>query len=64
MHGIQSNKPSDIQCKIILYALVKLISYKRSTIYHAMYVKIFYHGKVSYITVSMVDVFNTTNIGK
>ena len=41
--------------------MVKIIYYKRSTIDHAIYVKLFSDGTVSYLTVSMGDVLNTTN---
>ena len=35
--------------------------YKKITIYHAIYIKVFSDGTVSYLTVSTDDVLNTTN---
>ena len=43
-----------------LDAVVKIILHKRITIDHVIYVK-HYHGTISYITVFMDDVLNTTN---
>ena len=41
--------------------MVTTIKYKNSTIDHAIYIKVFIDGTVSYITVSTDDVLNTTN---
>ena len=37
------------------------MKYKKSTIGNEIYIKVFYDGTVSYITVSTDDVLNTTN---
>ena len=39
------------------------MEYKINTIYHAIYVKLFSNSTVSYLTVSMEDIPNTTNNG-
>ena len=41
--------------------MVTIIEYKKSTIFHAIYIKVFDAGTVSYLTVSTDDVINTTN---
>ena len=41
--------------------MVTIIKYKKSTIDHAIYIKYFSDGTVSYLTVSNDDVLNTTN---
>ena len=41
--------------------MVTIIEYKKSTIDHAIYIKVFYDGTVSYLTVSTDDFLNTTN---
>ena len=41
--------------------MVTIIKYKKSTIEHAIYIKVFTYGTVSYITVSTYNVLNTTN---
>ena len=41
--------------------MVIVIKYKKSTIYHAIYIKVFSDLIVSYLTVSTDDVLNTTN---
>ena len=41
--------------------MVTIIKYKKSTIDHAIYTKLFSYGTVSYLTVSAYDVINTTN---
>ena len=41
--------------------MVTIIEYKKSTIDHAIYIKVFDDGTVSYITVSTDDARNTTN---
>ena len=38
-----------------------MIRYKKSAIDHAIYIKVFYDGRVSYLKVSNYDVLNTTN---
>ena len=41
--------------------MVKIIKYKKITIDHAIYIKVFSDGTVSYPTVYTDDVFNTNN---
>ena len=41
--------------------MVTIIKYKKSTIDHATYIKVFDDSALSYITVSTDDVLNTTN---
>ena len=52
---------SGIQCNILLDAVVTIIKYKKSTIDHDIYIKVFTDGTVSYLTVSTYDVLSTTN---
>ena len=40
--------------------MVTILKYNKSTIYHAIYIKFFYGGTVSYLTVYYYDVINTT----
>ena len=40
MNGIQGTKPAEQQCNRLLYAVVTIISYKKITIDHAIYIKI------------------------
>ena len=61
MNGIQVTKPAGIQCNRLLDAVVTIIEYKKSTIDHAIYIKVFDYGTLSYLTVSTADVLNTTN---
>ena len=42
-------------------AVVTILEYKKSTIDHAIYIKVFDDGTVSYLTVYTDDVLNTTN---
>ena len=41
--------------------MVTIIKYKKSTIDHAIYIKLFYDGKASFLTVSTYDILSTTN---
>ena len=41
--------------------MVTILKYKKITIDHAIYIKVFYNVTVSYLTVSTNDVLNTTN---
>ena len=41
--------------------MVAIIKYKKSTIDHSIYIKVFDGGAVSYLTLSTDDVLNTTN---
>ena len=61
MNGIKGTKPDGQQWNIILYTVVTTFKYKKSTIYHAIYIKVFTYGTVSYLTVSTDDVLYTTN---
>ena len=61
MNGIQGTKPAGRQWNILLDAVVTIIKYKKSTIDHAIYIKVFTDGTVFYLTVSTNDVINTTN---
>ena len=55
INGIQGKKPSGQQWNRLLDAVVTILRYKKSTIYHAIYIKVFSDGTVSYITVSTND---------
>ena len=46
---------------LILDSVVTITKYKRITIYRAIYIKVFYDGTVSCITVSNEDYLNTPN---
>ena len=45
---------------MLLDAVVTILKYKKRTIDHAIYIKVFAYGTVSYLTVSTYDVLNTT----
>ena len=61
MNLIQGKNPSGRQWNILLDAVVTIIKYKKITIDHTIYIKVFTYGTVSYLTVSTDDVINTTN---
>ena len=61
MNGIQETKQAGRQWNRILDAVVTILEYKKSTIDHAIYIKVFDDGTVSYPTFSTDDVLNTTN---
>ena len=61
MNEIQETKPDGLQCNILLDAVVTNIKYKKSTMYHAIYIKFFSDGTVSYLTFSTNGVLGTTN---
>ena len=61
MNGIQGTKTSGRQWNRLLYEVVTIIEYKKSTIDHAIYTIVFDDGTVSYLIVSTDDVLNTTN---
>ena len=61
MNGIQGTKPAGRHWNRLLDAVVTIIEYKKSTIDHAIYIKVFSDGTVSYLTVSTYDVLNTIN---
>ena len=61
MNGIEGiNHPEEILIWI-LDTVVTISKYKKITIYHAIYIKVFYGGTVSCLTVSTDDNLNTTN---
>ena len=49
------------QCNRLLDAVVTIIKYNKSTIYHDIYIKVLSDGTVSYLTVSTDDFMTTTN---
>ena len=59
MNGIQGTKLAERQQNRLLDAVVTSLEYKKSTIYHAIYIKVFYDGTVSYLKVSTDDDLNT-----
>ena len=61
MNGIKVKKPPLQQCNRLLDAVVTILKYNEITINHAIYTKAFYDVNVSYPTVSIDDVINTTN---
>ena len=60
MDVIQGGKPSVLQWNMILFAVVKIMKYKKSTIDHNICIKVLSDGNVSYIMVSADVVLNTT----
>ena len=52
---------SGIKWNIILDAVVTIIKFKKITIDHSIYIKVFTDGTVSYFIVSTDDVINTNN---
>ena len=61
INRIQGTNPARRQLNILLDAVVTIIKYKKITIEHAVYIKVFTGGTISYLTVSTDDVFDTTN---
>ena len=61
MTAIQGTKSAGQQRNRLHEEVVPVLKYNKSAIDHAIYIKIFYDGKVSYITVSTYDVLNNTN---
>ena len=61
MNRINVTNPSDQQCNRLLYAVVTIIEYNKSTIYHDIYIRVFYDGTVYCITVSTGYFLNTNN---
>ena len=61
MNVIQGTKPSGRKFNRLLYAVVTIIKYNKSTIYHDIFIKVFSDGTVSYLTVSTYDILDTTN---
>ena len=60
MNVIQGTKSPGIQWNRLLDAVVKILKYNKSTIYHDIYIKVFNNVKMSYITVSTDVIINTT----
>ena len=61
MNGIQEKNPAGRQWDILLDAVVSILKYKKITIDHDIYIKVFTDGTVFYLIVSTDDVINTTN---
>ena len=61
MNGIKETKPAVWEWNVLLDEVVTIIKYKKSKIYHAICIKGFSDGAVSYITVYTDDVLNITN---
>ena len=61
MNRIQETNPSGRQWNRLLDTVITIIKYIKRKIDHAIYIKVFTDGTVSYLTVSTDDVPNTTN---
>ena len=61
MNGIQGTNPYGRKWNRLFDAVVTIIEYKKSTMDHAIYIKVFADDTVSYPKVSTDDVLNTTN---
>ena len=61
MNRNQVTKQAELQSNRLLDALVTFLKYKKSTIDHSIYIKVFNDETVSYLIVSTDDVLNTTN---
>ena len=61
MNVFQGIKPDVRQWNILLDAVVTIIKYKKITVDHAIYIKVFTDRTVSYPTVSTDYVLKTTN---
>ena len=61
MNWIQETKQARLQWNQLLDAVVAILKPKKITICYAMYIKVFSDGIVSYLTVFIDDVLNTTN---
>ena len=55
------SKTSGRQWDRLLDEVVTIINHNKRTIDHAIYIKVFNDGTVSYLTVSTDDVLNNTN---
>ena len=58
---IQGTKPAQKQCNQLLYAVVAIPKYKKSTIYRSIQIRVFSDGTVSYLTLSTDNILDTTN---
>ena len=61
MNGIQGEKTYGLQWNRLLDSVVTIIKYKKITMHHDIYIKVFFDGTVSYPTVSTGDILNTTS---
>ena len=61
MNRTQGEKPTERKCDGLLDTVVTILKYKKITIDHAIYIKVFTYGTVYYLTVSTDYVLNTTN---
>ena len=61
MNGIKGTKSAGRQWNRLLDAVVTILKYRKSTIDHAIFIKVFDDSTVSYLTVSTDYVINTTN---
>ena len=61
MNGIQGKKPAGKQWNRLLYEVVTIIKYKKISIDHAIYIKVFSGGILYYLTFFTDDVLNTIN---
>ena len=61
MNGIQGTNPDGRKWNRLLYAVVTILKHNMITIYHAIYIKVFTYGIVSYLIVSTNYYLNTTN---
>ena len=61
MNIIQITKPEGQQWKRLLGTVVTVLKYKKISIYHGIYIKVFSDRNFPYITVSTDDVINTAN---
>ena len=61
MNRMQETKPSGGKWNQLLDEVVKNLKYKKITIDHFIYMKIFSGGNVSYLTLYIADVLTNTN---
>ena len=61
MNVIQGTNPDGRQLNRLLDVVVAILKYNNRIIDHAIYIKVFTDGTVSYIKVSTYDVLGTTN---
>ena len=61
MNGIQGTNPAGRQWNRLIDAVVAICKYKKCTIDHVIYIKVFTGGTLSDLTVSTDGVLNTTN---
>ena len=61
MNGIQGTKPAGRQWNRLLDAMVTILKYKKITVDHAIYIKVFTYVTMYYSTFYTDDVLNTTN---